>query len=836
MNPFSFIQRKKKHWNFHKILQLEALESRTVLDGSLMGPVANPQLMVDPASFDSSRILVQFKPDVEVSQDVNLYGAKVIRSLELVEGLYEVQLPQNMTVGQALSLFQSDTRVAVAEANYRILMEKVPNDPKFSSLYGMNNSGQTSGLTDADIDAPEAWNIFTGTGQTIVAVIDSGVDYSHQDLASNMWRNPGEIAGDNQDNDGNGFIDDIFGADFFNNDGNPMDDNGHGTHVAGTIGAVGNNGIGVTGVNWKARIMALKFLDSNGSGSVSGAISALNYAVTKGAKISNNSWGGGGYSSLMAQAINNAKSAGHIFVAAAGNEGANNDSIANYPSNYNSDNVVAVAATGNSDTLASFSNYGRTTVDLAAPGVSIYSTLPGNSYGSLSGTSMATPHVSGALSLLWDKFPNLTYQQVVQKLLSSVDAVAGLSGKVATGGRLNLEKLLSTTTAPPSDLAGAKIISAEGIGLDAGFLTGFKVSFNEAIQASTFTASDVSVKSPSGQALTVSGITAVSGSNNTYLISLAAPPSAGGAYSLTAGPDILDLAGNKMNQDGDTLNGEATADQFQATFNRVSMSNYYFTQATALRLRDPGSVFSYITISNDITIADLNVQINVSHTWDSDLIVSLVSPAGQVATLVARRGGSGDNFIFTTFDDESTKTISSGAAPFTGSFRPETPLSVFDGKNAKGIWTLSVNDRASGDRGTLNNWVLNVVGRPVAPSTSTVGKKSVEGGLSPTAAEPITGAATSSLTRMATSTLNTVVASNLESPLAPASSRETVTETSSPDHIAQVVQDEIHAADLAFSSRDTGYGFQDWQTSSWEESSESDSVSPEEFADMAFTM
>jgi len=708
--------------SFRKMLNLEILEARTVLNAA-MGPFASSgSLLVDPTTYMSNTILVQFKPDAVLSGNIDLHGAKITQSLELVDGLYELQLSQGMSVEGALAVFQSDTRVATAEANYRLMLEGIPNDPQFSSMYGLNNSGQTGGTIDADIDAPEAWNINTGTKRTIVAVIDTGVDYNHQDLAANMWRNTGEISGDGVDNDGNGYVDDIYGYDFANNDADPMDDNGHGTHVSGTIGAVGNNGIGTTGVNWNTRIMALKFLAADGSGSTAGAISALNYAVRMGANLSNNSWGGGGSSSLLSQAISNAKNAGHIFVAAAGNSGLNNDATANYPSNYDFDNVVAVAATDNKDVLASFSNYGATTVDIAAPGVGILSTLPGNTYGTLSGTSMATPHVSGAISLIWDQNPTFTYQQVIAKLYSSVDKIAGLNGKVATGGRLNIGNALngSTTNPPPADLNGAKILSSEAIGLNSGAITGFKVKFSEAIQVSTLTAANIKVTSPFGSLLTVSGITAVTGSNNTEFTFNIASSSVAGTYTIQVGPNILDLAGNKMNQDGDTINGELTQDVYSASYNLTSNSTFNFYNTTVTNIRDFTRTVSYISITQDIKISDLNVVVDVTHTYDSDLIISLKSPAGVVSTLSYRRGGSGDNFLSTIFDDEATRTISSAVAPFQGSFKPDTTLSVFDGTNAKGTWTLTVEDKATGDIGKLNKWAISLSGSTNLTATTNV--------------------------------------------------------------------------------------------------------------------
>ena len=698
-------------------LALEMLETRNVMSAS--SAFVGPQLLVDPTSYDSDTILVQFNPDAEASGNINLHGAKVLRSLQIVDGLYELQIPQGTTVQQALATFRADTSVNVAEANYRLMLERIPNDPSFGSLYGMNNTGQTGGLVDADIDAPEAWDISTGTRNTIVAVIDSGVDYTHPDLAANMWRNAGEIAGDGVDNDGNGYVDDMYGYDFANNDADPMDDNGHGTHVSGTIGAVGNNGIGVAGVNWNTRIMALKFLGADGSGSTAGAISALNYAVQMGAKVSNNSWGGGGFSSLLSTAISNARNAGHIFVAAAGNSASNNDVTANYPSNYTQDNVVAVAATDSRDALASFSSYGATTVDIAAPGVGILSTLPGNRYGTYSGTSMATPHVAGAISVIWDQNPTLTYQQVIQKLYASVDKISALTGKVATGGRLNLAKALATSSPPPStDVTGAKILSSEAIGLGSGTITGFRVKFSESVQPTSFTSSDIIISGPAGTILAANPV-AVANTNNTEFTFTIPSSSTIGNYTLQVGPNILDIAGNQMNQDGDSINGEATQDQYNAAFSLTSTTTLVATNATVKAILDLKTITSTISITSDFNITDLNIGVNIYHTYDSDLVVTLKSPTGQIATLVNRRGGSGDNFTGTLFDDEAATAISAGKAPFTGSFRPETALSVFDGKNAKGTWTLSVTDKASLDVGYLSYWGLNISGT-VIPTVATI--------------------------------------------------------------------------------------------------------------------
>lgn len=359
--------------------------------------------------------------------------------------LSRASLQSGMQMNDALRRLQANSSVLYAEPNYIVTAAAIPNDPRFPELYGLNNTGQTGGLNDADIDAVEAWDIQTG-GRVVVAVIDTGLDYNHEDIVGNVWVNTGEIANNGIDDDNNGYIDDIRGWDFVNNDNNPFDDNDHGTHVSGTIAAVGNNGIGVSGVNWSAQIMPLKFLSARGSGTTADAISALDYAVMMGARISNNSWGGGAFSQALFDTIAAAQSAGHLFVAAAGNDGVNTDVTPSYPASYDLDNIVSVAATDDNDALASFSNFGAVSVDLGAPGVSILSTTPGNTYSSFSGTSMATPHVSGSAALLLSEDPSLSLVGLKSALLDNVDLLASLAGITVTGGRLNLASSVNGLT------------------------------------------------------------------------------------------------------------------------------------------------------------------------------------------------------------------------------------------------------------------------------------------------------------------------------------------------------------------------------------------------------
>ena len=404
-----------------------------------------------------------------------------------------------------MTAYQASPLVVYAEPNYRVSTLILPNDPQFGTLWGLHNTGQSGGTIDADIDAPEAWDITTGSLTTVVADIDTGVDYNHPDLYKNIWINQDEIpaavralltdtdadgritfwdlndpvnqgafkitdvnldgridAGDilapSQtnglggwedaiDQDGNSFVDDLVGWDFVNNDNNPIDDNSHGTHTTGTIGAIGNNAVGVTGVNWQTQLMVLKFLDAAGNGTDFDAALAIDYSRVEGAKISSNSWGGGGFSSTLFNAIKDARDAGQVFVAAAGNNGSNNDVSTFYPASYDLENIVAVAATDRLDNRASFSNYGLTSVDLGAPGVSTLSTTPNNSYGTFSGTSMATPHVAGTIALLAGLNPGWSYSQLINRVLTTVDPIPAMLGKTMSGGRLNAAAALAPIVA-----------------------------------------------------------------------------------------------------------------------------------------------------------------------------------------------------------------------------------------------------------------------------------------------------------------------------------------------------------------------------------------------------
>lgn len=343
------------------------------------GPAVPPGALfdIDGNPYVPGEVLVKFAKGVSAGTTTSAHkqaGAKDSERIDSVPGLECARLPRSLSVSDAIARYEALPGVEYAQPNYLHHVDATPDDPRFDELWGMFNVGQTGGTPDADIDATDAWNQQTGDPEVVVAVIDTGVDYNHPDLADNMWTNPGEIPGNGIDDDDNGFVDDVHGYDFFNEDGDPIDDHSHGTHCSGTIGAVADNGTGVAGVAWDVSIMALKFLSADGWGDTVDAIECIEYADAMGADILSNSWGGGPYEQALYDAIAGSDA---LFVAAAGNDSMDTDRFENYPSCYDAPNVLAVGATDHNDEIAWFSNWGAETVDVFAPGEEVLSTVPG---------------------------------------------------------------------------------------------------------------------------------------------------------------------------------------------------------------------------------------------------------------------------------------------------------------------------------------------------------------------------------------------------------------------------------------------------------------------------
>ena len=404
-----------------------------------------------------TEVLVRFRSGTTqdlIKRITSQFNDLVVDRIEAVDGLEAIEDEDGKSSDDVVAQYRGLAEVEYAEANSTITLDQDEsggkhvhaNDEMFFRQWGLSNSGQNGGLAGADISAMRAWAMTTGSDQVVVAVLDSGVDYSHPDLANNIWSRPQIIKAYHDDDlTSAGPIDDVHGFNVINDDGDPMDDNGHGTHCAGIIGAEGDNGLGIAGVNWTVRIMPLKFMDADGTGTTKDAIEAINYVIDRkragvNVRIISASWGSTAKSRALEDVIRKAYEADILFVAAAGNASSDNDQTPHYPSSYNLGNVISVAALDRNDQLASFSNYGAKSVHIAAPGQEILSTWLEHGFEEKQGTSMATPFVSGVAALILAKNPKMSVDDLRAKLLKSVDKLPALNGKVSSGGRINAAK------------------------------------------------------------------------------------------------------------------------------------------------------------------------------------------------------------------------------------------------------------------------------------------------------------------------------------------------------------------------------------------------------------
>jgi subtilisin family serine protease/subtilisin-like proprotein convertase family protein len=760
---------------------LEALEGRQLLSTGLAPDPTGGRLLADPAAYAPDHILVRFRAGVAVAPGASpVAGTTVGQPLDGTGGLYQVRLAPGTTVAGALSAYRADRRVAEADPDYQLHASAVSNAAGFGEQWALQNAGQDGGTAGADIRATQAWGVTTGSQRTVVAVMDTGVDYDHPDLYQNIWLNQAEIPLSRRRNlidvDGDGVItfrdlndprnwgpykitdvngdgridasdilapmvkdrfghdtgrggwadgvsedgdtahvDDLVGWNFVNNTNRPFDDNGHGTHVSGIIGAMGAGGH-VVGIDWHVQLMACKFLGADGNGGIGAFVQALHYAIAHGARISNNSWAGTDASPVLYNAIADARARGHILVAAAGNDGTNSDQTPAYPASFDLNNIISVAASDRNDHLAPFSNYSAGRVDLAAPGVDILSTTPHGTYSYYSGTSMAAPQVTGVVALVWGEHPTWSYQQVIAQVLNSTDVVPALRGKVRTGGRLDAARAVGAGGQVQAARVVTKVVASSASSPAPHSLGSIRLTFNTPINASTFSAIDVLLTGPRGEKIPLTAVRAVPNSGGRQFDLLFRTQTATGAYHLKVGPDVRSTAGVRM-------------DVYQATFSLAARpaprpvpahvrpkppaphkaapppSTVTASAPRPVAVHDHSRAVSAIRVSQNLVIGRVTVRVDLRDPADGQIILHLQAPDGTDIVLARRRGGSGRNFQGTVFDDRAATAIGAGKAPFAGTFRPDGRLSALAGKIAHGTWRLWV-ENGSKAPGVLRGWSI----------------------------------------------------------------------------------------------------------------------------------
>ena len=651
------MRRSKRAVSSLRMLVVENLEIRSVL----------------AADFVPGELVIQYDPNMApalLAMNQNT-RAEVLQEIDPVghhSKLARLRMPAGNDIMAMANNYLKLPGVLTAEPNWILKKSAVSNDPNYTSgqLWGTYSDDSPTAYGGAGTTntfgsgAEEAWGRdYVGSSQVVVAIIDEGIDISHPDLQQNIWVNPNEVANDGIDNDGNGRIDDVNGWDFFSNDKTVYDGgtgDTHGTHVAGTIGAVGGNGIGVAGVAWNVKMISAKFLGPNG-GSVTAAIQALDYLtdlkVNRGVNIvaANNSWGGGGYSSALHAAIIRAANAGILFVAAAGNSTLNNDATANYPSNYSTlvsvpgtpaatyESVIAVASITSTGGLSSFSNYGATQVDIGAPGSSILSTLPGSTYGVYSGTSMATPHVTGAIASYAAAKPTASAAAIRQAILGSAVPTASLAGKTVTGGRLSVLDAINYVSIPTFSIASASgLESVSGVAGAIDFRVTLSAPLSQQITVNYATtngtaAAGLDYTSTTGTLTFAPGVTEqivrvnlvddnVTEPNETFFVDLSGVSSTAATIRTSRG------TGTILNDDASQISiNDVTALESSGTFNftvslnRPSASSISVRVATANGTARSGKSGDYLALSGTLIFNPGETSKTISVTVRNDTVV-----------------------------------------------------------------------------------------------------------------------------------------------------------------------------------------------------------------------
>ncbi|MCC5851560.1 MAG: S8 family serine peptidase [Alkalimonas sp.] len=639
-------------------------------------------VMAAPQQAADDSILVVFKPGTGKAEremvmrrsgvslrELDAQGRDV-RMKHVADGrIAKVRIPQGVDRDYLIKKLSRHPAIELAEPNYMVqslASPLSPNDPRFNELWGLHNTGQSGGTPGADISALEAWEVTTGSRDIIIGVIDTGMDYNHPDLIANRWENDGSYPGHQ------------FGWSTLNSSGDPMDSGSHGTHVAGTIGAVGDNGVGVVGVSWNVTLIPCQFLGAGG-GSTAGAIECISYftdlKLNHGVdvKATNNSWGGGGFSEALKMAIEDGGDAGILFIAAAGNDARDADQFPMYPAAYDSDIIVSVASTDRNDNLSGFSNFGLESVDLGAPGSAILSTVPGASYATFNGTSMAAPHVAGAAALVWSLDPGIPALEMKDILMQSGDAISALDGRTVSGKRLNVARALEEADPAPGFRMS---LDPRNQDIVAGEQTSFALSFSSVADWNDEILLSVE-STPALAGVSLSSEQAYPGDTVSLMVDTTADTAWGGYQFLVTATDAA--TGELVRQTTANLN---------VTPQGLVDFPYENTSPVAIPDNDPSGIESVISVGQAGAVFGTEVGVNITHTWRGDLIVRLTSPEGTVHTLHNRTGGSADDLI------------------------QSWQLDTFNGESMQGDWTLFVSDNAALDTGTLNHWNLTLTALP----------------------------------------------------------------------------------------------------------------------------